>query len=105
MSQLAWHRSYRFERVGDRTVAVPSALEAAWALGKGVVFVIGPQLTHAIAAMGDAAEPEASSAPVFIVTGFSSFSGVASNPTEQLVRFLQADLQQRGEACFLAGPA
>ncbi len=42
------------------------------------------------AAMGDVVESQASVAPIFIVTGFSSFSGVAANPTEDLIRYLES---------------
>jgi hypothetical protein len=62
------------------------------------------QLSNALAVMGDAGEPRATSTPIFIVTGFSRFAGVASNPTEQLVLFLQAEPKQRGGLCFQSPP-
>lgn len=40
--------------------------------------------------MGDVGESAVAATPIFIVTGFSSFSGVAANPTESLIHYLES---------------
>ena len=58
--------------------------------GASLCPTIWPSVNLIAAAMGDVVESQASVAPIFVVTGFSSFSGVAANPTEALIRYLES---------------